>query len=57
MRSAEDQRKLRLAHELLETPPDDSGFFNLHDGTYYILGTIEGGKSVVRLRRMDEPPA
>jgi hypothetical protein len=56
MRSPEDQRKLQLAHRLLETSQDKHGNFHLHDGTYYIFGCIEDGKFRVRLRRINEPP-
>jgi hypothetical protein len=56
MGSVEDQRKLRLAHELLETRPEH-GSFRLHDGTYYMFGTIEDGKFRLTLGRIDEPPS
>jgi hypothetical protein len=56
MGSPEDQRKLRLAHELLETRPEH-GSFCLQDGTYYMFGTIEDGKFRRSLRRIDEPPS
>ncbi len=53
MSSREDKRKLRLAHELLETTPDKGGAYHLHDGTYYILGTIEDGKFRRKLKKVE----
>jgi hypothetical protein len=56
MRSPEDERKLRLAHQLLEAPQDKHGNFDLDDGTYVIVNWIEDGKHRRRLQRIDDPP-
>jgi hypothetical protein len=57
MRSAEDQRKLRMANELLEGPDVEQGLFHFDNGTYYILGIIEDGNFRQKLLRTDEPPS
>lgn len=56
MQSAEDQRKLRLAHGLLETPQQEQGGFQLHDGTYSIVCRIEDGKFRRRVKKHEPPP-